>query len=71
MRETPAPFAIFRHECLVWPVFGFMRTAVWLVFGLLCLGCGPADPPEREIGRNTPLNEEVDETAKIRDQALD
>jgi hypothetical protein len=48
-----------------------MRTAVWLVLGLLCLGCGKADPPERETGRNTPLNEEVDETARVRDEALD
>ncbi|MEX2243721.1 MAG: hypothetical protein WD716_07740 [Fimbriimonadaceae bacterium] len=48
-----------------------MRTAVWFVLGLVCLGCGRADSPEPETGRNTSLNEEVDEVAKVRDQALD
>ena len=48
-----------------------MRYVPWLVLGILCLGCGKADPPEPETGRNTPLNEEVDEVAKVRDEALD
>ena len=71
MRETPAPFSLIWREGALWPVFEVMRHVPWLVLGILCLGCGKADPPEPETGRNTPLNEEVDEVAKVRDEALD
>jgi hypothetical protein len=54
------------------------RYLICLV-ALASLGCAkpqpepePAPPqPESMIDRNTPLNEEVDEVAKVRDEVLD
>ena len=46
-----------------------MLRALVLALVLSALGCGSPEPDAQ--GRNTPLNEEVDEVSKVRDQVLD
>jgi hypothetical protein len=48
-----------------------MGRGLVLLVGLLVVGCAASEPEAPPEGLGTPLNEEVDEVSKVRDEVLD